>query len=63
MANHWLGFGSDSRVANRTIFGNVLYDLNEAVRIGFEVSHWDTAYKHIEDGESWRFQTSIIFSF
>jgi len=51
------------RVSNQTVFGNVLYDVNQALRVGFELSHWDTTYRYTEDGESWRFQTSLVYRF
>jgi hypothetical protein len=51
------------RTRNTSVWGNVLYDLNEAVQIGLEVSRWDTEYKNLEDGDAWRFQTSFIYRF
>lgn len=29
----------------------------------FELSHWLTRYKHLSDGDSFRFQTSFIYKF
>jgi len=51
------------RALNRALFSNVLYDLTDAVKLGFELSYWDTPYKDIEDADSWRFQTSLIYKF
>lgn len=51
------------RSKNTFVFGNALYDISEAMQIGFEVSSWDTEYKGEEDGESVRVQMSWIYSF
>jgi len=51
------------RSRNLSIFANMKYKINKAVQWGFEVSRWETDYKGIEDGQSYRFQTSFIYSF
>ncbi|UCD56940.1 MAG: hypothetical protein JSV16_14140 [Candidatus Hydrogenedentota bacterium] len=51
------------RSQNYAVWGNVIYDINQAVQAGFELSYWDTDYESLEDGESIRLQTSLIYSF
>lgn len=53
----------ETRTLNRMIFGNVLYEVNKNAYVGFELSHWMTRYKHLSDGDSFRFQTSFIYKF
>ncbi|MFH1739992.1 MAG: DcaP family trimeric outer membrane transporter [bacterium] len=52
-----------ARARNAAIFGNALYNLNEAVEWGLELSYWDTEYKTLEDGDSMRIQTSLSYKF
>lgn len=52
-----------SRSKNVSIFGNVLYDINESVQTGLEISHWKTDYKNMENGDSIRIQSSLIYKF
>lgn len=51
------------RTRNCAVWGNVIYDVNEAVQAGIELSRWDTDYKNLEDGDSVRVQTSLIYRF
>ncbi|MHC4714429.1 MAG: DcaP family trimeric outer membrane transporter [Planctomycetota bacterium] len=51
------------RARNTAYFANVIYDINEAVTWGFEVSHWETMYKNAKEGKAMRYQTSITFKF
>jgi len=51
------------RSRNSAVWGNVIYDVNQAVQAGLELSYWETDYKHLEDGESIRLQTSLIYRF
>jgi len=51
------------RSKNASIFGNVWYELNDAVRMGLELSHWKTDYKDQSNGESFRVQSSVIYNF
>ena len=51
------------RSQNLSYWGNVLYDLNEAVQLGLELSYWDTEYKNQEDGDSVRIQSSLTYKF
>ncbi|MCB9782365.1 MAG: hypothetical protein H6751_05320 [Candidatus Omnitrophica bacterium] len=52
-----------ARSKNTSYWANILYDINEAVTVGFELSKWETEYKNLEDGDSLRFQTSFIYKF
>ncbi len=51
------------RERNTSVFANTIFDINEAVQCGFEVSRWETDYKDEEDGDSLRFQMSFIYKF
>jgi len=52
-----------ARTVNRSIFGNVIYAVNDHASIGFEVSQWHTEYKDQDDGDSLRLQTSFTYKF
>ena len=52
-----------ARTRNASCWGNVRYDINEAVQIGLELSSWDTEYKNRDDGDSVRIQTSFLYRF
>ena len=52
-----------SRSQNVSYWGNVIYDINEAVQLGLELSYWDTEYKNMEDGENFRVQSSLTYKF
>ncbi len=60
---HESDLNAGQRSRNLSVFGNTLYQINKAVRVGFEVSRWETQYKDAHDGHSYRFQTSFIYSF
>ena len=51
------------RTRNASIFGNILYNLNQAIQTGLEISYWDTKYKEQEDRNSFRVQWSWIYKF
>ncbi len=51
------------RERNVSIFANTIYKINAAAEAGLEVSHWDTKYKGMRDGESLRYQMSFIYKF
>jgi hypothetical protein len=51
------------RSYNSSTFGNVFYSLNQAVKIGTEISRWDTKYKEAEDQNSYRLQFTMIYIF
>jgi hypothetical protein len=51
------------RNRNSSLWGNVSYDITEAVRVGFEISQWETFYKETTGGNSIRLQTSLIYRF
>ncbi|MBP7865936.1 MAG: hypothetical protein KA419_08285 [Acidobacteria bacterium] len=54
---------NNDRTLNEVYFGNALFNLNEAVQIGFELSNWHTNYKRKASGDALRFQTSFIYRF
>lgn len=51
------------RTLNRTVFGNMIYSINKNTHVGFELSHWRTEYSGAGDADSFRAQTSFIYSF
>lgn len=51
------------RVRNDVIFGNVLWDINQAFRIGFEVTWRETHYKSLPDNEGAGFHTQLQWAF
>lgn len=51
------------RTWNGSSWGNATWDLNQAVRVGLEVSYWKTEYKRIADGDAVRIQTSAVYRF
>ncbi|MHC4498624.1 MAG: DcaP family trimeric outer membrane transporter [Planctomycetota bacterium] len=57
------GMSGDKREYNRSIFGNVIYSLNNNTQVGFELSQWHTEYDGQDDGDSVRAQTSFIYKF
>ncbi|MFC1671722.1 hypothetical protein ACFL01_01170, partial [Planctomycetota bacterium] len=59
--NEHLAAGARSR--NVTAFGNAFVTLNKSIRLGFEVSHWETNYIAEGEADSIRVQTSCIYSF
>lgn len=55
---------SGSMTRNSSVFGNVIYSLNEHVQLGFELSHWTTNYRGPgDDADNTRAQTSFIYKF
>lgn len=58
---------SSGREKNFSIYGNIRYLLVANATVGFEVSHWETEYKNVDDSFSTynnlRFQTSMILNF
>ena len=57
------GMTVDRRKYNRSIFGNVLYDIDKNAQIGFELSQWHTEYVGEDDADAIRAQTSFIYKF
>jgi hypothetical protein len=51
------------RSRNNDIWGNVLYDLTPATRLGLELSYWETSYKGQDKANDMRMQGSFIFNF
>ncbi len=52
-----------ARSRNRALWANFLWDFRPALRFGLEGSWWQTDYLDLEDGSSFRLQSSLIFSF
>jgi hypothetical protein len=55
--------GAGDRLRNRTLFGNVFYDINDAVQLGLELADWQTLYKDKSDGDAIRVQTALYYRF
>jgi hypothetical protein len=51
------------RSRNVSYMANTLWDMTEALQLGFEVSYWQTDYINNDDGDSLRFQTSVKYKF
>jgi len=51
------------RTLNRSIFGNAICSVGKNTEVGFEVSHWRTAYKNSDEMDDLRVQTSFIHKF
>ena len=51
------------RSQNYAVWGNAIYSITEAVKVGLELSYWDTEYKNADDGDDVRVQTSFIYNF
>jgi hypothetical protein len=54
---------SGDRARNASIFGNVTYNLNQAVQIGMEISNWDTRYLGQNGSNGFRYQIAWIYKF
>ncbi len=55
---------ADDPESNTSIFGNVIFHLNENTDVGIEVSRWETEYKgDPEDYDNLRIQGSVIVRF
>ncbi|MCE5279200.1 MAG: hypothetical protein ABFD92_17405 [Planctomycetaceae bacterium] len=54
---------ASQRTLNRVIFGNVIYAINSATSVGFEISDWVTEYRNQGSADALRFQTSFIYRF
>jgi hypothetical protein len=52
-----------SRSKNTTVYGNLVLSLSPSVKIGLEVSHWETDYRGIDSQKTLRLQNSWILSF
>ena len=51
------------RERNETIFGNVIWDLNQSFRIGFEVTYRETDNTSVLDNEGVGFHTQFRWGF
>lgn len=51
------------RAKNTTFFGNLVVSLSGSVKVGLEVSHWETEYIGINGHKNLRLQNSWILSF
>ncbi len=55
---------SDSaRTLNRSIFGNVVYQITKNASVAFEIMHLHTEYKNDGDGEAVRLQSALMYKF
>ena len=52
-----------TRTMNRSVFGNVIYAINEQTSVGVEISHWVTEYQGRGTGDALRLQSSLIYKF
>jgi len=52
-----------TRTSNSSVFGNVIYKINDHASVGFELSNWHTGYKGATSGNDVRAQTSFIYKF
>lgn len=52
-----------ARSKNTTFYGNLVVKLSGSVKVGLEVSHWETDYLLIESQKTLRIQNSWILSF
>jgi hypothetical protein len=52
-----------TRESNSSIFGNVIYTINDHASVGFELSNWHTEYQNATGGNDVRAQTSFIYKF
>ncbi len=52
-----------ARAKNTTFFGNLVLKLSKSVKVGFEVSHWETDYLLGDSHKTLRLQNSWILSF
>ncbi len=52
-----------ARQRNRSIYGNVLYNLTPNLVIAAEVGHWKTDYKGIRNGDTVRAQVAALLKF
>lgn len=59
--NDDLNAGDRSR--NVSYFTNSIWQMNEALQIGLELSYWETNYLSNNDGDSYRIQSSIKYKF
>ena len=51
------------RLRNETIYGNLLWDVNDSFRIGFEVTWRETTYQTLLDNEGAGFHTQFRWRF
>ncbi|MFH1062849.1 MAG: hypothetical protein V1747_08235 [Candidatus Omnitrophota bacterium] len=52
------------KAKNEIMYANVLYNLNEAVKLGLELSNMETKYKDVETAaDASRIQASVIYTF
>jgi hypothetical protein len=50
-------------VRNRTVFGNIIWDVNRAFRLGLEATWRKTAYRGLENAEGATLQTVAQWNF
>jgi hypothetical protein len=52
-----------ARAKNTSIFGNIVINLSPSLKIGLQISNWQTDYLNREKQETLRFQHCWILSF
>jgi hypothetical protein len=53
----------NTRIVNQSVFGNVIYAINDHTSVGLEISHWRTDYEQRGTGDALRLQSSLIYKF
>jgi hypothetical protein len=49
---------------NEFVYGNIFWDVTRAIEVGFEVSHWETAYMApLQDNDSMIYHTRVRIKF
>lgn len=71
---HWLGIDDPDnadlgfsptgrRTLNQFLFANVWYDVTPMFNVGFELSSWKTDYVRLAEGEVFRTEVAVRYSF
>ncbi len=51
------------RSQNESYFANSIWQMNQALQMGLEFSYWKTEYIGLDEGDSFRVQTSVKYKF
>ncbi len=52
-----------ARSRNQSYWANAIFDVNEAVQLGLELSWFETDYEGQDEGDAFRVQTSLVYKF
>ncbi len=52
-----------ARSRNQSYWANAIFDVNEAVQLGLELSWFETDYEDQDEGDAFRIQTSLVYKF